>query len=102
MSKRTAALAMYEREQIMQLIESHGKYLSDSGARRRWFMGCDAGIMAISRLVHGPLMEEIRDAAGHPDKDVVELFRVGAALMGLLPRSGVGEEVAHAVLPHVH
>ena len=27
------------------------------------------------------------------------MFRVGAALMGLLPRSGVGEEVAHAVLP---
>jgi len=57
----------------------------------------DAKVRRVAGEVNGPLMELLSQSVRYHDGDVVELFRLGGSLFGLLKRSGNGQPVVVAV-----
>ena len=62
-----------------------------AGKNAHWFEQCDEITKKVSEGVNGFLFQELLWASDHCDLEVAELFRQGAAMLGELERSGVGE-----------
>ena len=99
---------MRQREEMITRLEWANEQLWKSGKCQQWFGQCDDGIKRVSEGVNGYLLQELLRASRHCDLAVVELFRKGmegalvavckarllvsgAAMLGELSRSGVGE-----------
>ena len=114
---RTPEEVMQEREEMISQLEFANSELWESGMCEQWFSRCDATTRRVSEGVNGYLMQELLTASRHCDLAVVELFRhggqfcarccvcvcvcacvqsawAGAAMLGELACSGVGEAVS--------
>ena len=67
-----------------------GKHMWDSGVCEDWFKDSHPEVHKVAKTVNGQMLEDLAAAIGHTDKAVVELFRQGAPLYGMLKYSGIG------------
>lgn len=88
---REAQAVIAEREQILARLEALSASMWASGECEAWFAGSAPGVRDVARTVCGPLLELLAKQINHPDQSVVELFRRGAQLFGILPVAGLGE-----------
>ena len=58
-------------------------------------------LIQVSGDVNGHLFSELLTATGHCDPQCVALFREGAALLGELPRSGIGKPTHRDTVPSI-
>ena len=85
---------MRAREGTIQVIEDLGKTLREQGKVQRWLEEIkDQKVRRISEGVNGPLLDLLAVRARYHDKRVIELFREGAPIVGILPRAGLGKPV---------
>ena len=89
-AKRSAGQARAERDRIMVSLRKRAAALWANGAVEAWFHSAEPGVRKVAQHVNGPLCAEIAQAIGFQDAACVELFRVGAPLIGVLPCSGHG------------
>jgi len=82
-----------ERERRITQIERTAAELRQSGAAEAWFEGADANVRTVAAEVNGPLLELLAQGCGHNDLESVQLFRLGAPLVGVLPCTGNGSKL---------
>ena len=79
-----------------------GKHMWETGMCDKWYSSCHPEVRAVSKSVNGPMLSDLAAATNHVDKNVVEFFRHGAPLYGMLECSGIGMSIwSHSPLLHM-
>ena len=91
---KTPSQVMEHREAVVGIIEEMVQQMKASGQVQRWQDAIkDPKIKKISEEVNGPLLELLATKVEYHDAKVIELFREGAPLVGVLPKAGLGKLV---------
>ena len=72
------------REQVVAEVERAGKALREAGTCNEWMKRADKETIRIAKYVNGPLGEMLVKATGFPDTEVMNVFRDGGNIAGLL------------------
>ena len=83
---------MRARELAIQAIEVSGRSFWDSGKADDWFSSADRLVHRVSKTINGPELQRLARHTSAADPSCPDIFRHGAALIGVLPRSGLGVE----------
>ena len=68
-----------------------GEQMWKDGTCKAWFKDSHHEVQKVAESVNGQMLSDLAKAIGHTDKTVVELFRQGAPLYGMLKFSGIGQ-----------
>ena len=86
------------REGTIQVIEDLGKTLREQGKTQKWLQSIkDDKVRKISENINGPSLEVLTTKINYHDQKVIELFKEGAPIVGILPRAGLGKPVPPVV-----
>ena len=85
----------------MRDLEEKPLSFIDSGDVGRWFRGTDECVRQVASTVNGPLLEHCASISGFKDRSAIEAFRTGAAVVGVLPVSGLGLPLPRVTTPDV-
>ena len=95
--KSTAEIMNY-RENAIRAIEELATTLKKEGKVKKWLDEArDDKVRRISENINGPLLEILATKIQYHDQRAIELFREGAPIVGILPRTGLGKPVAPVV-----
>ena len=95
--KSTSEIMNY-RENAIRAIEELATTLKKEGKVKKWLDEArDDKVRRISENINGPLLEILATKIQYHDQRAIELFREGAPIVGILPRTGLGKPVSPVV-----